>query len=85
MAGELFQVGDDVVLKESSEVGKISHRGTNYLIVSMHDGRKVRKWLNGVELLEKKTPEVVELETKIVIERDPSIPGKPISKLRNLS
>lgn len=85
VAGELFQVGDDVVLKESSEVGKISHRGTNYLIVSMHDGRKVRKWLNGVELLEKKTPEVVELETKIVIERDPSIPGKPISKLRNLS
>jgi len=76
-------VGDEVVLKESQEVGKISHCGSNYLIVAMHDGRKMRKWLNGVELVEKKTPDVVELESKTVIERDVSIPGKAISKLRN--
>ena len=83
VAGDLFSVGDEVVLKESQEVGKISHCGSNYLIVAMHDGRKVRKWLNGVELAEKKTPDVVELESKTVIERNPSIPGKAISKLRN--
>jgi len=83
VAGNLFVVGDEVVLKESQEVGKISHCGSNYLIVAMHDGRKMRKWLNGVELVEKKTPDVVELESKTVIERDVSIPGKAISKLRN--
>lgn len=80
---EIFAVGDDVVIKESQEVGKIAHRGSNYLIVSMHDGRRVRKWLNGVELLEKKAPAVVELDSKVLIERNPSIPGKSISKLRN--
>lgn len=82
---EIFAVGDEVVIKESQEVGKIAHRGSNYLIVSMHDGRKVRKWLNGVELLEKKVPEVIELDSKIVIERNTSIPGKSISKLRSIS
>jgi len=80
---EIFAVGDEVILKESQEVGKIAHRGSNYLIVSMHDGRKVRKWLNGVELLEKKDSIIEELESKIIIERDPSIIGKPISKLRS--
>jgi hypothetical protein len=80
---EIFAVGDEVVIKESQEVGKIAFRGSNYLIVSMHDGRKVRKWLNGVELLEKKAPDVVELDSKIVIERNQSIPGKSISKLRS--
>jgi len=50
--------------------------------VAMHDGRRVRKCLNGVELLEKKAPAVVELDSKVLIERNPSIPGKSISKLR---
>lgn len=80
---EIFAVGDEVVVKESQEIGKIAHRGSNYLIVSMHDGRKVRKWLNGVELLEKKESVIEELESKIIIERDPTITGKSISKLRS--
>lgn len=80
---EIFAVGDEVILKESQEVGKISHRGSNYLIVSMHDGRKVRKWLNGVELLENKDDTIEELESTIIIERDPTITGKSISKLRS--
>ena len=80
---EIFAVGDEVILKESQEVGKISHRGSNYLIVSMHDGRKVRKWLNGVELLENKDDAIEELESTVIIERDPTITGKSISKLRS--
>lgn len=80
--GDLFAVGDDVVLKESQEVGKIAQCGSNYLVVALHDGRRVRKWLNGVELLEKKAPIIVEEESVLVPKHDPNIPGKPISKLR---
>lgn len=82
--GEIFNVGDEVVIKESSEVGRIERRGPNYLVVGMHDGRKMRKWLNGVELVEKNLPvPVQEVSSQKVIEYDPSVtPGIPISKLR---
>jgi hypothetical protein len=49
--GDLFEVGNLVVIKETDEVGKISHCGSNYLIVELSDGSKHRKWLNAVELL----------------------------------
>jgi hypothetical protein len=49
--GDLFKIGDQVVVKESEEVGKITHCGSNYLIVEFADGTKHRKWLNAVELL----------------------------------
>lgn len=51
VAGALFKVGDDVVIRESQEVGKISHCGSNYLIVES-GGKKFRKWLTDIELLE---------------------------------
>lgn len=49
--GELFEVGDTVVIKESDEVGQVAVLGSNYLIIEMENGRKVRKWLDGVEKL----------------------------------
>lgn len=49
--GDIFKVGDQVVVKETEEIGKISHCGSNYLIVEFADGTKHRKWLNAVELL----------------------------------
>lgn len=49
--GDLFNVGDTVVVKESEEVGKIVQCGPNYLIVEFADGSKHRKWLNSVEVL----------------------------------
>lgn len=52
--GELFGVGDIVVVKESEDVGIVCHLGANYVIVEMSDNRKVRKWLDAVELIEKK-------------------------------
>jgi len=52
--GELFENGDDVILKESDEVGKIVMLGANYVLVELHDGRKLRKWLKDVEKLEEK-------------------------------
>jgi len=51
--GNLFSVGDTVVIKETEEVGIISVLGANYVIVECTDGKKLRKWIDSVELLEK--------------------------------
>lgn len=85
VSGQIFNVGDEVVIKESSEVGRIERRGSNYLVVAMHDGRRVRKWLNGVELVEKNIENPVqEISSRNIISYDTSSkPGIPISKLRS--
>lgn len=85
VSGQIFNVGDDVVIKESNEIGKIERRGSNYLVVAMHDGRRIRKWLNGVELVEKNLENPVqEVESQKIISYDTSSrPGIPISKLRS--
>ena len=46
--GTLFEHGDQVIVKDTNEVGTISVLGANYVIVELHD-RKVRKWLDDVE------------------------------------
>lgn len=51
VAGNLFQEGDEVVIKETNEVGTISVCGTNYVIVEGVLGKK-RYWLDAIELLE---------------------------------
>jgi hypothetical protein len=50
--GNLFSEGDTVVLKETSDVGKILVCGSNYLVVEFGQWKK-RVWLDQVELLEK--------------------------------
>lgn len=54
VAGELFDEGDEVIIKESNEVGKIVMLGANYVLVEMHDGKKSRKWLSDIEKIEEK-------------------------------
>ena len=49
VSGELFGVGDTVVIKESDEVATVSVLGANYVIVETSDGKKMRKWLDAVE------------------------------------
>jgi hypothetical protein len=61
--GELFELGDTVVIKESEEVGIVSVLGSNYVIVECGD-RKVRKWLDAVELVEKKAPQDSDIKDK---------------------
>ena len=51
VAGELFEVGDTVVIKENDEIATISILGANYVIVETNDGKKMRKWLEAVELV----------------------------------
>lgn len=58
--GELFTEGDIVVIKENDEIGKLVMLGANYVLVEMHDGRKLRKWLDDVEKLENITEDKVE-------------------------
>lgn len=53
VAGELFKEGDVIVVKESDEVGQVIMCGSNYVLVEMADGKKLRKWLDDVELVEK--------------------------------
>ena len=55
--GELFKVGDTVVIKESDEIGTVSVLGANYVIVETDNG-KLRKWLDAVELLEKQDSDI---------------------------
>lgn len=51
--GQLFNIGDQVIIKESDEVGVVTVLGSNYLIIETADGKKLRKWLDKVELVEK--------------------------------
>lgn len=57
VSGDLYQVGDSVVIKESGEVGTVKHLGTNYIIVETKSG-DYRKWLDAVELLEREDPDI---------------------------
>tara|TARA_R110000796_G_scaffold115102_1_gene226990 strand:- start:510 stop:1961 length:1452 start_codon:yes stop_codon:yes gene_type:complete len=67
VAGELFKVGDQVVIKESEEVGEIVQLGANYLLVRLGEGKNVRKWIDAVEKLE------TEKECFSEVKQDPDI------------
>jgi len=47
--GELFSIGDEVIIKENNDVATITYCGSNYVIVENNDGKKSRKWLDAVE------------------------------------
>ena len=58
VAGDLFEQGDLVVIKESDEVGEVIMLGSNYVLVETSNGKKVRKWIDAVEKLESKETDV---------------------------
>ena len=62
VSGELFGVGDTVVIKESDEIATVSVLGANYVIVETSDGKKMRKWLDAVDLVEKQDPDIKDRE-----------------------
>ena len=49
--GELFELGEQVIIKKTSEVGKITVIGSNYVIVETSD-KTTRQWLDSVEKIE---------------------------------
>jgi hypothetical protein len=54
--GELYDLGEQVIIKKTSEVGTISVLGSNYVIVETAD-RKTRQWLDAVEKIEEYSPQ----------------------------
>ena len=50
--GQLFDVGDTVVIKDTDELAEVKVLGTNYVIVESA-GRTMRKWLDAIDILEK--------------------------------
>jgi hypothetical protein len=56
--GDLYSVGDLVIVKESNLCAEVSVLGANYVIIEMADGSKSRKWLDDIEpIVEKKAPQ----------------------------
>ena len=51
--GDLFKVGDSVIIKESDEVAEIKLLGSNYVIVEVAN-KRYRKWLDAVEPIKEK-------------------------------
>jgi hypothetical protein len=49
--GELFDLGEQVIIKKTDEVGTVTVLGSNYVIVETAD-RKTRQWLDAVEKIE---------------------------------
>ena len=49
--GKLFKTGDEVIVKESQEVGKITILGANYVMVDFGSSKR-RCWLEDIELFE---------------------------------
>ena len=52
VSGNLFDVGDKVVIKDTEVVAEVKVLGPNYVIVESN-GVQSRKWLDAVEILEK--------------------------------
>lgn len=52
--GNLFKEGDQVVIKESGEIGTVKRLGSNYVIIEVIEGsgNQYRKWLDAVERVE---------------------------------
>lgn len=49
--GDLFEIGEQVIIKKTDEVGTITVLGSNYVIVETAD-RQTRQWLDAVEKIE---------------------------------
>ena len=56
--GELYAVGDEVIIKESDELVTVSVLGSNYVIVERAHGTRLRKWLESVELVERQDADI---------------------------
>ena len=54
--GKLFKEGDQVVIKDTGELGTIQRLGSNYVIVE-GTGNTYRKWLDAIERVDEKKPE----------------------------
>jgi hypothetical protein len=52
VSGSLYNVGDKVIIKETSEVAEIKVLGPNYVIVESQSLVQTRRWLDSIEVIE---------------------------------
>lgn len=52
VSGTLLSEGDSVIIKDTDEVATVQMLGANYVIVEDSMGKKFRKWIDAVELVE---------------------------------
>ena len=52
VSGDLLQIGDKVVIKNTDEIATVQMLGANYVIVEDSMNKKFRKWIDDVELIE---------------------------------
>jgi len=48
VAGNLFEPGDRIEIKESGATGRIQRLGANYVLVSLDDGGVSRQWIDSI-------------------------------------
>lgn len=70
IAGKLFNVGDDVIITESQERGKIDFLGSNYIIVEKENGKKSRQWIDAVETVRENPKKISKEETEVSRAKD---------------
>ena len=68
--GHLFDIGDSVTFMGSDELASVTSLGSNYVIVEQN-GRTYRKWIDDVELVEKKK------EAPKKVRQDPDVKKAP--------
>jgi len=68
--GHLFDIGDRVTFVGSDELASVTSLGSNYVIVEQN-GRSYRKWIDDVELVEKKK------EGNQKVRQDPDVKKAP--------
>ena len=82
VAGNLFELGDEVIIKKTDQVATIAVLGSNYVIIEHQDGAKARMWLDAIERIEEKTltPNEIKKRNKVAksIQRDN--PNMPMDK-----
>ena len=70
--GHLFDIGDSVTFVGSDELASVTSLGSNYVIVEQN-GRSYRKWIDDVELVEKKKSK----EGNQKVRQDPDVKKAP--------
>ena len=70
--GHLFDIGDRVTFMGSDELASVTGLGSNYIIVEQN-GRSYRKWIDDVELVEKKKSK----EGNQKVRQDPDVKKAP--------
>tara|TARA_A200000159_G_scaffold39934_1_gene36501 strand:- start:4211 stop:5350 length:1140 start_codon:yes stop_codon:yes gene_type:complete len=89
VSGDLFSIGNTVIVKETNQQAVISYCGSNYLIIEV-DGKRKRVWLDAVEEAcwpgytqkgmktknGKQVPNCVPANEKLEVQQDPDIDDK---------